>query len=159
MTPPHDISGRVIGEYLSTSPNAEKLIAMMRESYDLLKDHPVNKKRIAEGKLPANSIWLWGEGSRPALPSFEEKFGVKGSIVSAVDLLKGIGICAGMNTPEVEAQPAISTRISRAKRMLQSTNGVKVRTLSISMSRLPTSAATETSPKIKSKQSSLLTAV
>ena len=102
MTPPHDISGRVIGEYLSTSPNAEKLIAMMRESYDLLKDHPVNKKRIAEGKLPANSIWLWGEGSRPALPSFEEKFGVKGSIVSAVDLLKGIGICAGMNTPEVE---------------------------------------------------------
>ena len=102
MTPPHDISGRVIGEYLSTSPNAEKLIAMMRESYDLLKDHPVNKQRIAEGKLPANSIWLWGEGSRPALPSFEEKFGVKGSIVSAVDLLKGIGICAGMNTPEVE---------------------------------------------------------
>lgn len=102
MTPPHDISGRVIGEYLSTSPNAEKLIAMMRESYDILKDHPVNKKRIAEGKLPANSIWLWGEGSRPALPSFEEKFGVKGSIVSAVDLLKGIGICAGMNTPEVE---------------------------------------------------------
>ena len=102
MTPPHDISGRVIGEYLSTSPNAEKLIAMMRESYDLLKEHPVNKKRIAEGKLPANSIWLWGEGSRPALPSFEEKFGVKGSIVSAVDLLKGIGICAGMNTPEVE---------------------------------------------------------
>ena len=102
MTPPHDISGRVIGEYLSTSPNAEKLIAMMRESYDILKDHPVNKKRIAEGKLPANSIWLWGEGSRPALPSFEEKYGVKGSIVSAVDLLKGIGICAGMNTPEVE---------------------------------------------------------
>ncbi len=102
MTPPHDISGRVVGEYLSTSPNAEKLIAMMRESYDLLKDHPVNRKRAAEGKLPANSIWLWGEGSRPALPSFEEKFGVKGSIVSAVDLLKGIGICAGMNTPEVE---------------------------------------------------------
>lgn len=102
MTPPHDISGRVIGEYLSTSPNAEKLIAMMRESYDLLKDHPVNKKRIAEGKLPANSIWLWGEGSRPALPSFEEKFGVKGSIVSAVDLLKGIGKFSGMRVVEVE---------------------------------------------------------
>ena len=140
----------------------------MRESYDLLKDHPVNKKRIAEGKLPANSIWLWGEGSRPALPSFEEKFGVKGSIVSAVDLLKGIGICAGMILFNIatallsrrrRAQPAISTRISRAKRTLQSTNGVKVRTLSISMSRLPTSAVTETSPKIKSKQSSLLTAV
>lgn len=102
MTPPHDISGRVVGEYLSDSPNAQKLIQMMRESYDLLKNHPVNQKRVAEGKLPANSIWLWGEGSRPALESFEGKFGVKGSVVSAVDLLKGIGICAGMNTPEVE---------------------------------------------------------
>ncbi len=102
MTPPHDISGRVVGEYLSDSPNAQKLIQMMCESYELLKDHPVNKKRVSEGKLPANSIWLWGEGSRPALESFEEKFGVKGSIVSAVDLLKGIGICSGMNTPEVE---------------------------------------------------------
>lgn len=102
MTPPHDISGRVVGEYLSSSPNAAKLIKMMRESYDILKEHPVNKKRVSEGKLPANSIWLWGEGSRPALESFEDKFGVKGSIVSAVDLLKGIGICAGMNTPDVE---------------------------------------------------------
>lgn len=102
MTPPHDISGRVVGEYLSSSPNAAKLIKMMCESYDILKDHPVNKKRVSEGKLPANSIWLWGEGSRPALESFEDKFGVKGSIVSAVDLLKGIGICAGMNTPDVE---------------------------------------------------------
>lgn len=102
MTPPHDISGRVVGSYLSDSPNAARLIAMMRESYDLLKDHPVNRKRAAEGKSPANSIWLWGEGSKPALESFEKLYGVKGSIVSAVDLLKGIGICVGMNTPEVE---------------------------------------------------------
>ena len=102
MTPPHDISGRVVGEYLSTSPNAEKLIAMMKESYALLKDHPVNQKRISEGKAPANSIWLWGEGSKPALANFEETYGVKGSIVSAVDLLKGIAICAGMGVPEVE---------------------------------------------------------
>lgn len=102
MTPPHDISGRVIGSYLSTSPNAKELVGMMKESYNLLKDHPVNLKRIAEGKSPANSIWLWGEGSKPALASFEETYGVKGSIVSAVDLLKGIAICAGMNAPEVE---------------------------------------------------------
>ena len=102
MTPPHDISGRVVGPYLSNSPNATELIAMMKESYALLKDHPVNLKRIAEGKSPANSIWLWGEGSKPALASFEETYGVKGSIVSAVDLLKGIAICAGMNAPEVE---------------------------------------------------------
>ena len=75
---------------------------MMKKSYDLLKDHPVNKKRIAEGKRPGNSIWLWGEGSKPALENFEEKFGMKGCIVSAVDLLKGIGIGAGMQVPEVE---------------------------------------------------------
>ena len=74
----------------------------MRESYDLLKDHPVNKRRIAEGKRPANSIWLWGEGTKPQLENFEEKFGMKGCIVSAVDLLKGIGIGAGMLVPEVE---------------------------------------------------------
>ncbi len=102
MTPPHDISGRVVGSYLSDSPNAEKLVAMMKESYSFLKDHPVNQKRVAQGKAPANSIWLWGEGSKPALSNFEKTYGVKGSIVSAVDLLKGIGICAGMNTPEVE---------------------------------------------------------
>ena len=102
MTPPHDISGRVVGEYLSTSPNAGKLIGMMKASYDFLKDHPVNLKRIAEGKRPANSIWLWGEGRKPQLESFEAKRGLKGSIISAVDLLKGIGICAGMNTPEVD---------------------------------------------------------
>lgn len=102
MTPPHDISGRVIGSYLSDSPNAKKLISMMKESYDLLKDHPVNLKRISEGKRPANSIWLWGEGTKPQLDLFKEKFGLKGSVISAVDLLKGIGLCAGMNTPDVE---------------------------------------------------------
>jgi len=102
MTAPHDISGRVIGEYLSNSPNAAPLIQMMRESYDLLKNHPVNRARQAAGKQPANSIWLWGEGKKPSLPSFEKTYGLKGSIISAVDLLKGIGKCAGMNTPEVE---------------------------------------------------------
>ncbi len=102
MTPPHDISGRVVGEYISTAPNAAKLVKMMRESYELLKDHPVNKRRVAQGKLPANSIWLWGEGTCPSLPSFEETYGLKGSIISAVDLLKGIGICAGMGVPDVE---------------------------------------------------------
>lgn len=102
MTPPHDISGRVVGEYISTAPTAAKLTQMMRESYDLLKNHPVNLKRISEGKRPANSIWLWGEGKKPILPQFEELYGVKGAVISAVDLLKGIGIAAGMNVPEVE---------------------------------------------------------
>lgn len=102
MTPPHDISGRVVGEHISTAETAKKLTAMMRESYDLLKDHPVNKKRIAEGKRPANSIWLWGEGKKPILPKFKDLYGVEGTIVSAVDLLKGIGKSADMSVPEVE---------------------------------------------------------
>ena len=102
MTPPHDISGRVIGEYLSKSENAKKLVQMMKDSYAVLKDHPVNKKRVSEGKRPANSIWLWGEGKKPMLPSFYDMFGLKGAIVSAVDLLKGIGKCAKMETPQVE---------------------------------------------------------
>ena len=102
MTQPHDISGQVIGEHLSDGENAKGLIQMMKDSYDLLKNHPVNLKRISEGKLPANSIWLWGEGTKPQLPLFEEKYGLKGSIISAVDLLKGIGICTGMSTPDVE---------------------------------------------------------
>lgn len=102
MTPPHDISGRVIGDYLSKSDNAAGLISLMEKSYDLLKNHPVNLKRISEGKRPANSIWLWGEGTKPSIENFKEKNGVSGCVVSAVDLLKGIGKCAGMLTPEVE---------------------------------------------------------
>lgn len=102
MTPPHDISARVIGPYLSKSENAADLIRMMKESYNILKDHPVNKKRIAEGKRPANSIWLWGEGTKPNLPLFKDLYGLDGSIISAVDLLKGIGGLAGMSTPTVE---------------------------------------------------------
>lgn len=102
MTPPHDISGRVVGEYLSKSENAKELIKMMEESYAFLTEHPVNKKRVAEGKRPANSIWLWGEGKKPMLPSFYETYGKKGAVVSAVDLLKGIAKCADMEAPAVE---------------------------------------------------------
>lgn len=102
LTPPHDISGRKIGGYLNKNPDAAGLLELMEKSCEILKDHPVNLKRISEGKRSANAIWLWGQGSRPSLPSFEKLYGVKGSVISAVDLLKGIGICAGMNTPDVE---------------------------------------------------------
>lgn len=102
MTPPHDISGRVVGEYLSTAEAAAPLIELMKKSYDILKDHPVNLKRIAKGEKPANSIWLWGEGKKPQLQNFKEKFGVNAAVISAVDLLKGIGILSGMAVPEVE---------------------------------------------------------
>ncbi|MBR4240724.1 MAG: cofactor-independent phosphoglycerate mutase [Eubacterium sp.] len=102
MTPPHDITGKVITEYLSTSENAKPLLDLMKKSYDLLKDHPVNIERKKRGRRPANSIWLWGEGTRPAFDSFESIFGKKGGVVSAVDLLKGLGRCAGMEVAEVE---------------------------------------------------------
>ncbi len=101
MTPPHDISGRVIKEYLSKSENAAPLIDLMKKSYDILKDHPVNLKRREKGENEANSIWLWGEGRKPALQNFKEKNGVKAAVISAVDLLKGIGICADMEIPNV----------------------------------------------------------
>ncbi|MGN0572077.1 MAG: cofactor-independent phosphoglycerate mutase [Candidatus Fimenecus sp.] len=102
MTPPHDISGRVVGEYLSKSENAKPLIQMMKDSYAFLSEHPVNKQRVAEGKRPANSIWMWGEGKKPMLPAFSDVYGKKGAIVSAVDLLKGIAKCAKMEAPEVK---------------------------------------------------------
>ena len=102
LTPPHDITGKPIKEHLPSHPNAMKLYEMMKKSYDILKDHPLNKERIARGERPANSMWFWGEGVRKPLASFEEKYGVKGSMISAVDLLKGIGKFSGMKVINVE---------------------------------------------------------
>lgn len=99
LTAPHDILTKQIGEYL---PEDKKLREMMIRSYDILKDHPINQRRRAEGKNPANSAWFWGAGTRPALTSFEEKNGVKGAMISAVDLLKGIAVGAGMHNIIVE---------------------------------------------------------
>lgn len=101
LTPPHDISGKVIADYLSTGENAAELIQMMRESYEFLMQHPVNKSRMAKGLRPANSIWLWGEGRKPQLQSFFALHGKTAGVVSAVDLIKGIGICAGMQIANV----------------------------------------------------------
>lgn len=101
MTPPHDITGKVIGPHLSTAETARPLLEMMEKSFELLKNHPVNKARVAAGRRPANCIWLWGEGKRPALQPFEALYGIKGGMVSAVDLLKGIANCAGMEVAEV----------------------------------------------------------
>lgn len=102
LTPPHDITGKVITDYIPKGEAVDELYDLMKKSYDLLKDHPVNQARITRGKRPANSIWLWGEGTKPLLDNFSEKFGIKGSMISAVDLLKGIAICAGMNSVDVD---------------------------------------------------------
>ncbi len=102
FTPPHDITGKKIAEYLPQGEFGDIFLDIMIESYKLLKDHPINQRRIAEGLRPANSIWLWGEGTRPELTSFEEKYGIKGAVISAVDLLKGIGVGAKMKVIDVE---------------------------------------------------------
>ncbi len=102
FTPPHDITGKPVKEYLPKSEAGQKLLKLMEQSYELLKDHPVNKARIRAGKRPANSLWFWGEGTKPELQSFKERFGLNGGIISAVDLLKGIGNLAKMRVIEVD---------------------------------------------------------
>ena len=102
LTPPHDISGRVIGPHLDRDEGAKELIEMMKKSGEVLKNHPVNLKRISEGKRPATHIWLWGQGKKAVLDDFYVKNGLKGSVVSAVDLVQGIGTCANMHVCKVE---------------------------------------------------------
>ncbi|SFR73483.1 cofactor-independent phosphoglycerate mutase [Anaeromicropila populeti] len=99
LTPPHDILGKVIGSYL---PNENLLKDMMIKSYEILNNHPVNVERAKKGLNKANSIWFWGAGTKPALDSFEEKNHKKGVMISAVDLLKGIAVGAGLKNIEVE---------------------------------------------------------
>lgn len=110
FTPPHDITGQKASDYfprgkegdMTSVDAAEVYTKMMASSYRVLKNHPVNQKRVAEGKLPANCIWLWGQGNAPQFELFEKLHQKTGSVISAVDLLKGIGICAGLDVIDVE---------------------------------------------------------
>ncbi|MDR0821927.1 MAG: cofactor-independent phosphoglycerate mutase [Oscillospiraceae bacterium] len=106
LTPPHDISDQQITNYLNANQDGEELIDLMRRSYPLLSRHPVNKARVSRGLKPANSIWLWGEGVKKPLTPFKEKYGISGAMISAVDLLKGIGKLAEMRVIEVEGATA-----------------------------------------------------
>ena len=96
-TPPHDISDRESTPHLPKGDGADFLIELTKTSWDILKDHPVNLKRIEDGKNPATSIWLWGQGKAPSMPTLKERFGLSGSIISAVDLMNGMGVYAGLN--------------------------------------------------------------
>jgi len=100
-TPPHDITDRPIGDYLPRGKDSEILRELMEAAKPILATHPVNIKRIAEGKRPANMIWLWGQGPAPSMPTYNEKFGLIGAMISAVDLLKGLGIYAGLEVINV----------------------------------------------------------
>ncbi len=102
LTPPHDIMSKPIKGHLPESEAGVKYLDLMKKSVEILKNHPVNLARIQAGKRPANSLWFWGEGTKPCLQNFEERFGLKGAMISAVDLLKGIGKLAGMQVIEVE---------------------------------------------------------
>ncbi|NJD62321.1 MAG: cofactor-independent phosphoglycerate mutase [Deltaproteobacteria bacterium] len=100
-TPPHDIHGKKITEYLPRGEGAEVLLDLMATSREVFEEHPSNGKRRAEGKLPGNSIWLWGQGKAPRITPFAEKYGLSGSVVAAVDLIKGIGVYCGLEIIQV----------------------------------------------------------
>ena len=99
---PHDILGKCIKDYLPAGKEGEPFYRLMKDSYDILNNHPVNEARRKNGKRVANSAWLWSPGKKPALPSFKEKWGLDAAVISAVDLIKGIAICAGMQSIDVE---------------------------------------------------------
>lgn len=101
LTPPHDISDRKITAYLPKGEGSERLLDMMKASMSVLKDHPVNVRRMAQGKNPANAVWFWGEGTKPALKSFHSLYEKRGGVISAVDLVKGIGILSGLDVIDV----------------------------------------------------------
>lgn len=101
LTPPHDITGKAVGPYLPKGANSVLLNEITKRSIELLKNHPVNAERIKRGQKPANSVWFWGEGRKPALKSFYSLHGKKGAVISAVDLLKGIAKAADLQAPDV----------------------------------------------------------
>jgi 2,3-bisphosphoglycerate-independent phosphoglycerate mutase len=100
-TPPHDVPDRPALDYLPRGTGAELLQDLMRAGTAVVKDHPVNQSRLATGKAPANAIWLWGQGKAPMLPRFADLHGLKGAILSAVDLVRGVGMLAGWDRIDV----------------------------------------------------------
>jgi 2,3-bisphosphoglycerate-independent phosphoglycerate mutase len=100
-TPPHDITGKDIADYLPVGSGEDILRELMLKSADILENHPVNKDRVRRGDKPANSIWLWGQGKKLNLPTFKQKYSLDGALVSAVDLMRGLGISAGLRILEV----------------------------------------------------------
>ncbi len=101
LTPPHDISDRLIGAFLPKGECSQVLMNLMKKSWSILENHPVNQERKKSGLRPANSVWFWGEGHKPNITGFSEKYGLKGSVISAVDLAKGLGIAAGLRVINV----------------------------------------------------------
>jgi len=114
-TPPHDITGKGINHYLPQGAGSEKLNRLMHRSWELLADHPVNRERIARGLKPATSIWLWGQGKAPRMRKIAERFQIRGGVISAVDLLNGIGVFAGLEVLPVEGATGYTDTNYRGK--------------------------------------------
>ena len=102
LTPPHNITGQRITQYLPKGTYSDTLLDIMKRSYELLKEHPINKARVAKGLRPANSLWMWGQGTKPMLPSFKDTHGLNGAVVTAVDLVRGLAFLADMKIYNVE---------------------------------------------------------
>lgn len=96
-TPPHDISGEPVSQYMKVYEEEPVILAFMERAASILADHEVNRRRAAEGKRPANAVWLWGQGKAPTIPTLKERYGLEGAMISAVDLLKGLGVYAGLD--------------------------------------------------------------
>ena len=96
ITPPHDVTGEPVDPYWQVYDQAPELKALLAAARPLLADHEVNRNRVSRGKSPANAIWLWGQGRKPSMPTFKERFGLTGVTISAVDLIRGLGVCAGL---------------------------------------------------------------
>ncbi|HHX36463.1 MAG TPA: cofactor-independent phosphoglycerate mutase [Clostridiaceae bacterium] len=101
LTPPHDISGRNIGDHLPAGPGAKIMLDLMEQSRLILRDHPVNLDRRRRGLNEATCLWPWGEGTKPSLPNLYDSYGINGAVISAVDLVQGLGICSGMDIIKV----------------------------------------------------------
>ncbi len=114
-TPPHDITGKDIGPYLPKGTGTDVIVSLMEKSQKILGEDPLNEKRRKAGKLPANSIWLWGQGTKSKLPPFADRFHLKGVTVAAVDLVKGVGRLAGFDAPHVEGATGYLDTNYRAK--------------------------------------------
>jgi len=102
LTPPHDIIGRSIADYMPKGPAAQQILQWTTTAQIFLKAHPLNQQRMLEGVNPANSIWLWGQGKKPTVPSYKARYNLTGRVISAVDLVKGMGILAGLEAPKIE---------------------------------------------------------
>lgn len=101
LMPPHDLTGKSVSRHMPRGSGAEPMVQIINSAQMLFNRHPVNHQRLSAGKLPANSIWLWGQGRRPRMSTLREQYGLDGAVISAVDLIKGIGIYAGLDVIEV----------------------------------------------------------